>query len=798
MSRNHKVSYRFLVVLLLTSWICTTQTIKNTPAIASAAERAVTPESMSFEQVGHLGGAATNVVVQGQYAYLAIGAELAVMDISDPTDMRRVGYVLFSDEIADVAIKDNYAYAVGIGIYVVDVSNPAHPNAVDVVLKGEAFCRVKISGAYLYAVRCKSYYDPSPLVVMKISEPANPIIFDRQSLTDNLPGGSGDNPDEAAQDLEVVDDFAYEAIGFCNKSGCFGYLDIYDIQNPDEPLYVGTFHEDVRFTELNIVGSYAYLSSNRGLFTVDLTNPSEPIQAGLCSTCANGIPYPADGHSYLVGSQVIEITAPLSPTIVTACSECGDYGVIDNTVAFFPMGFDGLRAVNIADVSQLSGLGVYRTFDPSTFAIQGHHAFVLSGSTMLVVDVRNPKNPAVIGIPFGLPHGGYKIALTADYAYITDGFGLVIVNISDLAHPYQASSIEVEGASGFELAGNYAYVAGSNGLSILNISNPFQPILVSTFPAGGSAKDVALAGSNVLLVDSNPPQFENLWVISVADPYHPAIGGFCWYCGGEQIEVMGNYAYVTPGTIQVKVIDISNLNQPVLATTHNFPEAIADIDVECDYGYFAGMNGGGLTVYDLADPLHPVEIARQNLSLWMMEVSLNNGLIYTLHAAPDRGLSIYQPLVSAEFTPAEGGTLTYTGERCLRTRLQIAPSTFITDTVVTYAPLVDFSTLVNGMAFTDHAFDVQVAQNGIPQPELTFNLPVTVTIEYDDADVWSVRDANQLSLFYWDGSAWGLPMLASSLDRWSTFTGQITRVGKYALFGPTNNLYFPVIQGNNE
>jgi len=73
-------------------------------------------------------GVAQSVAVSGHYAYLA-GVGAYVIDISDPTNPRRVGKG--ADMWCEcVALQGNYAYLTGDGLRVFDIANPTSPRLV--------------------------------------------------------------------------------------------------------------------------------------------------------------------------------------------------------------------------------------------------------------------------------------------------------------------------------------------------------------------------------------------------------------------------------------------------------------------------------------------------------------------------------------------------------------------------------------------------------------------------------------------------------------------------------------------
>ena len=62
-------------------------------------------DAQNVELVGHIGGPAYAVAAQGNYAYVGTGYEFAVLDVSDPTAPRRVGYTLLPSTIERIVVS---------------------------------------------------------------------------------------------------------------------------------------------------------------------------------------------------------------------------------------------------------------------------------------------------------------------------------------------------------------------------------------------------------------------------------------------------------------------------------------------------------------------------------------------------------------------------------------------------------------------------------------------------------------------------------------------------------------------
>ncbi len=138
-------------------------------------------------------------------------------------------------------------------------------------------------------------------------------------------------------------------------------------------------------------------------------------------------------------------------------------------------------------------------------------------------------------------------------------------------------------------------------------------------------------------------------------------------------------------------------------------------------------------------------------------------------------------------------TLSYTDTQGLRTDLLIPPAAVTRTLALTLTPTI----AAGGPGWTTagHAFDLAASQDN--SALLTFAAPLTATIRYSAADLRLVVDESQLQLRWWDGDEWqdvettcgsvALNTTANSLR------APLCRAGRYALFGPTNQIYLPVI-----
>jgi hypothetical protein len=216
------------------------------------------------------------------------------------------------------------------------------------------------------------------------------------------------------------------------------------------------------------------------------------------------------------------------------------------------------------------------------------------------------------------------------------GLGLLVARVAGEGHaapggrstfqgviPSNADNIEILGNFGgsaqtIVVQGNFVYLGMGLSMDILDISDPTHPTLTGKVTLAGNAQDIAIAYPYAYVVAGG-----GLWIIDVSDPHTPATVGYYTHTfdplSDETVEapvavaVDGNYVYVTFGGGwygefgSLRVVDVSDLTQPVEVGAYISPAAANDIVLSEGYAYLA-IHGYGLRVLDVSNPTQPMEV----------------------------------------------------------------------------------------------------------------------------------------------------------------------------------------------
>ena len=179
---------------------------------------------------------------------------------------------------------------------------------------------------------------------------------------------------------------------------------------------------------------------------------------------------------------------------------------------------------------------------------------------------------------------------------------LVAISSTDAQSLEYVGSTAWSTANDIDVVGNYAYCAFLNGLEILDISDPVSPAFVSRLFLEGQGQQIQLVGQYAYLTDGTT----GLRIIDIFDPANPTLVGSCDtpnFAG--KFAISGIYVYVTDNSPDLQIIDISNPTNPYIAGTYHGDDAFHAIAIQENYAY-VGHNG--ISILDISYPIHPVLI----------------------------------------------------------------------------------------------------------------------------------------------------------------------------------------------
>jgi len=499
-------------------------------------------------------GPACNIVVSGDYAYVAVGTSgLDIIDISNPGAPTRISNCNTAGTAIGVVLDGYYAYVADLtgGLAIIDVHNPGSPQLLTQYPLEYAIYGVTVKGDCAYVAA----YDGG-LYTIDITNPAGPAVL-----------GSCDAP-ISARNIAVSGKYAYVADDVAG-------LRIIDISNPAAPTLASTYENLYKAIDVAVCGNYAYVADYwGGMHAIDIRDPLNPTEAGILDTpgLAMGIELMgtwAIVADYDQGIQIVEIASSIS------------------------------HPINMASIYSGSA-------DNYDIAIDGDYAYEAS-NVLKIYDIGNPYSPQLLSTT-PLYSSATDIDIRGKYAFVMTWYPgcLKIFDISSPATPTLIGShYTTLGSHGWKFAiyGDLAYISCSNGIEIVSISDVSNPSLLSTCTTISTVGDIIIEGTKAYL-----ESYSGLFIMDISDPLAPLLLGSCSVVSSSSLAIHGDYAYVTVSSpnIAIKVIDISNAAAPML---------IRDVILQ-EYGGMCFLKRDGCHLYavghfpelvaiDIGDPANP-------------------------------------------------------------------------------------------------------------------------------------------------------------------------------------------------
>ncbi len=588
-------------------------------------QRSHLPPPDELQRVGQFGGGASAVAVNGSLAYVALGPQLVVFDVADPAAPHPVGDPLWLgyDRVSDIVVAGQYAYLAGgpTGIHILDLATPSAPRAVAIYDTPGLASAIDIVGSLAYVADYQG-----GLRILDLTQPTAPVEVGHYDA-DNL----------YFNDVAVVGRYAYIAD---QNSGLW----ILDVSTPAAPTRVSHLEAQSDAVALTVVGHYVYIvDDDYGLGIIDVSDPTQPEQVGGVRLNTS-VDVDIVGHYALVAGsrlRVVDITDPTNPTRVATYETGATMTQVMGDKAYLAS-YAGFQILNVSEPSSPALIGASTSpSSPTRIWVSGATAYLAGdGRGLHVVDVaRSERAMEVANYPQWSPN---DMMIVGHLAYITDGEGLRILDVTDARHVHEVGFYKAPVYSeGVWVEGHYAYVAdGQAGLRIVDVTNPAAPREVGAFalpnPETRSFNAVKVVGSYAYLTGNG------FWVIDVSDPTASRQVGF-YGVYSNVVDVQGNRAYLQANPAGLRILDVSNPAAPTLLATYVMSDSTADLQVVGRYAYLANYDQG-LRVVDVADPNRVREVAYYDppSPADVRGVDVQDGLVYL--AAETNGLLVVRAM----------------------------------------------------------------------------------------------------------------------------------------------------------
>jgi hypothetical protein len=380
-------------------------------------------------------------------------------------------------------------------------------------------------------------------------------LTNKQELVDfgtelNDPDSDGDGIEDGEEVTPGVDGFVTDPrLVDTDGDGVSDPLEIASGSDPTDPASV------------NLAGVVTALEIDPFVFTLSVNTV-----LGEAS-----LPFSVTGQ--LIDGSSLDLTARATGTTYESSDElvC-QFGLEDGLVF---AGNDGACTVTVENSGFSAELALtVETFSPQPVSfvaipgfannveVAGDYAFVAAGASGLVVVDVATKNAAVVVATVASRSNANDVVVVGDLAYVADGIGLTLFDLSDPASPFLLSHLALSGVAwDVAVRGNLALVAaGGSGLKVVDVTNPGAPALLGSAGLSSTAKGVAFSsdGSHALVATTTGGV-----TVDLTDPAAP-VPGEALAAGTDvrDIATEGDVALLADSADGLIVIDVSDPSSP--------------------------------------------------------------------------------------------------------------------------------------------------------------------------------------------------------------------------------------------
>jgi hypothetical protein len=249
------------------------------------------------------GSQCTGVAIAGDFAYLGINGSFTIVDITDFENPQLRGS-LVGMNARDVAVTGNLAYVAATdSLYVVDISDPDAPVRVGAHNGGDLGAKIQVEGSL-------AFLTDYGFDIFDISDPTNPVflsgylssVYTLDSVV------KGDRAYITGQNMtyivDISDPSSPSTIGTCyfgwSGSNPYAYTvevagglvfmttlgQNFYIFDADTGSLVGAVQTPFSAYDIAVSGNRVFLASNN-IEVIDITNPADPLYLGSVNSSVN-------------------------------------------------------------------------------------------------------------------------------------------------------------------------------------------------------------------------------------------------------------------------------------------------------------------------------------------------------------------------------------------------------------------------------------------------------------------------------------------------------------------------------
>ncbi|MEX1311654.1 MAG: hypothetical protein AB1Z65_14610 [Candidatus Sulfomarinibacteraceae bacterium] len=469
------------------------------------------------------------------------------------------------------------------------------------------------------------------IMVVDVADPATPVTLARLSI----PG--------RVNAITVVGDRLYIAA----EDAGVAVVDVTDIARPILEEVIDT---PGRALDVAVSGSWLFVADDSaGLRSIDLSGAGSVGSVVL-------VPYARQvemGGQFVVvtGSPDLWLVDISDPTAMVAASTLAISSrdlVVDLDRLFVATYDDSLSVFDAADPFNPVAIGSWTVFGETRAVASSNGLIWLKCAEpagfrgLRALDFTTPGSPVEIGsVDLGSWYGDLAVTETRAHLMSTSPFmnpGSPVVDVTDPSNPVRAGSvpasmqpveITIHGDLALVELGIGQWFEERAGIDIIDVSKPDEPVDLGVIRLPGMIDAIAVDGSTVVVADRKG----GLHFFDISNPARPEpIATHQWSWDVIAAALADATLYVVDG-FGLWVLDITDPISPVVVGSLELSYWPGDLWNVGDHLYVGSSSyygGVGITLIDVADASRPVESGLVSVGGYPIEFVRDGDVVYTI------------------------------------------------------------------------------------------------------------------------------------------------------------------------
>lgn len=332
-------------------------------------------------------GIGSSSAIANGYLYTTATSGLLILNIENPDSLEFTGFFPTSEATQDAVVQDDLAYIIAgnAGLWILDISEVSNPRSLGNLNLG-SYPQDIVVDRNLAFVLANDVNNPQDslrgLWIIEVSDPATPSVL--VHYTGILNYDLAYTPNQIAQWGNLI------MITQSPAGGNSPVLEVVDVTNPSQPIRAGLFYSSFNPRDIAVKDTVVYLatsssSGNGQLKLLSIANPSQPVEIS---------------------------------TILQTC-----YAVAVRDSIAYVAGGDTFYTVNVAHPHApfVSG-AIYSDVFGHDIAVAGNFAYWVGRNQLEVFDITNPNTPRSVARYGKIGFPIYGVEVKADTIVLANVF----------------------------------------------------------------------------------------------------------------------------------------------------------------------------------------------------------------------------------------------------------------------------------------------------------------------------------------------------------------------------------------